>query len=130
MTERSLPADDPVAAAPAPGVVLLLTTFPDRERAEAAARDWVAAGLAACVHVAPVGTSIYAWQGTLEASAEVAVTAKTVATRVEALHEALRSAHPYQTPEVLLLEPAGGSTEYLDWVRSACRPGTVLPAAS
>jgi len=102
-------------------VVLLLTTFPDPEQAEAAARGWVEDGLAACVHVSPVGRSIYRWQGAVESAGEVQVTAKTTAGNLEALSEALQRSHPYELPEVLLVSPAGGSGAYLDWVRLACR---------
>ena len=102
-------------------VVLLLTTFPDREQAEAAAQRWVEGGLAACVHIAPSGRSIYRWQGAVESADEVQVTIKTTAECLEALSEALYKAHPYELPEVLLVSPAGGSGAYLDWVRLACQ---------
>ena len=111
-------------ASPQDPVVLLLTTFPDRERAEAAARGWVEAGLAACVHIAPVGRSIYRWQGVVESAEEVQVTVKTTADHLEALGEALQKAHPYELPELLLVSPDGGSGAYLDWVRLACQPDT------
>lgn len=128
MPETSPPAPDSpqatesVRAEPGPesGVVLLLTTFPDREQAEAAARGWVEDGLAACVHIAAAGRSVYRWQGAVEAADEVAVTAKTTATRVAALHEALRACHPYELPEVLLVSPDGGSDAYLEWVQASC----------
>jgi len=123
MSEQPHPAPEPTLAASAEEpVVLLLTTFPDREQAEAAARSWVEAGLAACVHLAPAGVSVYRWQGAIETQGEVAVTVKTLASRLETLTEALQRAHPYELPEVLLVSPAGGSGDYLDWVRQACRP--------
>lgn len=116
------PAPDPLhqRGEPQAAVMLLLTTFPDRERAETAARAWVEAGLAACVHIAPSGRSVYRWQGAIETADEVAVTAKTTTDRIDALHEALRVTHPYELPEVLLVSPEGGSEAYLDWVRGAC----------
>ncbi|MBU3693987.1 MAG: divalent-cation tolerance protein CutA [Rhodocyclaceae bacterium] len=123
-------ATPPQAAQPAAAVVLLLTTFPDRERAEAAARHWVEAGLAACVHIAPAGRSVYRWQGAVEVAEEVALTAKTTAERVEALHEALRHDHPYELPEVLLVSPQGGSEAYLGWVMDACQPPAAADAGA
>jgi periplasmic divalent cation tolerance protein len=106
--------------------MLLLTTFPDRERAETAARGWVEAGLAACVHIAASGRSVYRWQGVVETADEVAVTAKTTSVRVEALREALRASHPYELPEVLLVSPDSGSDTYLGWLRSACAVSPVV----
>jgi periplasmic divalent cation tolerance protein len=122
MPQCSTPAPDPLhrPVEPQAAVMLLLTTFPDRERAETAACGWVEAGLAACVHIAANGRSVYRWQGVVETADEVAVTAKTTTDRVEALREALRASHPYELPEVLLVSSDGGSDTYLDWLRGAC----------
>jgi periplasmic divalent cation tolerance protein len=121
MSIPQAPASEPLVE---PGleepVVLLLTTFPDRQQAEAAARAWVEAGLAACIHIAPAGLSVYRWQGVIETQAEVAVTVKTILGRLEALAEVLQRDHPYELPEVLLVSPAGGSGVYMDWVRATC----------
>ena len=103
-------------------VVLLLTTFPDAASAETAAQVWVEAGLAACVHIAAAGRSVYRWQGAVETAEEVPVTVKTTFGRLEALHEVFKASHPYELPEVLLVFPGGGSEAYLDWVRQSCSP--------
>lgn len=122
------------SADPGSAVVLLLTTFPDHGRAAEAAQRWVESGLAACVHIAAAGKSIYGWNGKLETAEEVALTAKTTAARAGALQEALQRDHPYDLPEVLLVRADGGSETYLDWVRGVCRPasaaGAATPAAS
>ena len=110
-------------ATPHEQVVLALTTFPDREHAAVAARAWIEAGLAACVHIAPAGRSIYRWQGAIESGEEVQVTAKTTAGRLEALSEALHRTHPYELPEFLLVCPSSGSSAYMEWVRLACQNG-------
>lgn len=112
----------PVTVDPHDPVVLLLTTYPDQAQAESAARAWVEAGLAACVHVGAAGLSVYRWQGAVEVSGEVPVTAKTTAACLEALSALLQASHPYELPEILLVSPAGGSGAYLDWVRQACAP--------
>ncbi len=122
MSEQQQPRPDAAPdAGPQDPVVLLLTTFPDREQAEAAAHAWVDAGLAACVHVAHAGTSTYRWQGAIESAEEVQVTVKTTAGCLQALSDALQRTHPYELPEVLLVSPAGGSGAYMDWVRLACQ---------
>ena len=137
MDEASRPETEAPAhgsADPDSAVILLLTTFPDRQRSAEAARRWVEAGLAACVHIAAAGHSVYRWNGVVETADEVALTAKTTASQVEALLEVLRRDHPYELPEVLLVSPDGGSEAYLDWVRdtcrSACEAGRAIPGAS
>lgn len=137
MGEASLPETEALAPGPAgtdSTVVLLLTTFPDHERAAAAARIWVEARLAACVHITAAGHSVYRWNEQVETAEEVTLTAKTTADRIGDLQQALRRDHPYELPEVLLVWPGGGSEAYLEWVRGACRPtsaaGDAAPAAS
>lgn len=120
MSAQPIPPDSPAAPGPDEPVVVLLTTFPDRDQAAAVARDWVEAGLAACVHLAPAGLSIYRWAGAVESAEEVQVTVKTTAGCLEALSAALHAVHPYELPELLLVSPDGGSEAYLDWVRQAC----------
>jgi periplasmic divalent cation tolerance protein len=110
-------------------VVLLLTTFPDHRLATQAAHHWVESGLAACVHIAAAGQSVYGWNGGLETAQEVTLTAKTTAACAGALQEALQRDHPYDLPEVLVVRTDGGSAAYLDWVRGICRPASRSGAA-
>ena len=42
---------------------------------------------------------------------------KTTARALDGLWEAVRAAHPYETPEWLVITAAGGSEAYLEWVR-------------
>lgn len=102
------------------GVVLVLTTFPDAALAEQAAREWVESGLAACVHIAAAGRSVYRWQGAVECADEVAVTLKTTAARLESLMGAVRAGHPYELPEWLVV-PVSGERDYIGWIRGACK---------
>ncbi|RTZ45815.1 divalent-cation tolerance protein CutA [Candidimonas sp. SYP-B2681] len=74
--------------------------------------------LAACVNLGTAGLSMYMWEGTLEGTEEIPLTMKTTSERAPALVARLLQLHPYEVPEVLVLPVSGGSTSYLDWVRS------------
>jgi periplasmic divalent cation tolerance protein len=47
---------------------------------------------------------------------------KTTSDRVDALWEVLRSRHPYDVPEFLVLPVVGGSEEYTRWVAESVEP--------
>jgi len=57
-----------------PETVILYTTWPDAEKAEAVAAEAVAERLAACANIfAPIG-SIYRWEGAIERATEIPMT--------------------------------------------------------
>src|SRR5580765_3611453 len=97
-------------------IVIVLTTAPDDERAEAWARTLVEERLAACVNVHGPMTSFYRWKGVVERDAERQVVIKTTRERVAAVRERLRELHSYELPEFVVLTVADGSDEYLKWV--------------
>ena len=101
--------------------VLILTTMPDDERADALARTLVDERLAACVNVLSTMTSFYRWQGTIEQEEERQIVIKTTRDRVAAVQTRLRDLHAYEVPEFLVLPVSDGSTGYLDWVRNETR---------
>ena len=97
-------------------IVLVLTTAPDDQRAEAWARTLVEERLAACVNVHGPMTSFYRWKGVVERDAERQVVIKTTRERVATLRERLRELHSYELPEFVVLSVEDGSDEYLKWV--------------
>jgi periplasmic divalent cation tolerance protein len=102
------------SSADSPAVVVLTTLGADTD-ADALARALVEARLAACVNVMPVMSSIYRWKGRVEEDRERQLVIKTTPDRLAALESWLLAHHPYETPELLVLE-AGGSDAYLRWV--------------
>jgi periplasmic divalent cation tolerance protein len=103
--------------APDPAVRVVLLTAPDAAMAERLARALVEERLAACVNLVPGVRSFYRWEGRVEDASEVLLVVKTRADRSATLAARVRELHPYELPEVVELAAAGGSAEYLDWVR-------------
>jgi len=99
-----------------PSCLLVLTTLPDRDSAEALAAYLVEARLAACVSVQAPCRSLYRWQGTVEAAEEVPLLIKTTADRYDALAALIQAHHPYDVPEIIALPIAQGLPAYLNWV--------------
>ena len=67
----------------------------------------------------PTMVSIYRWKGSIERGNEHQVVIKTGADRLTALEARLRQLHPYELPEFLVLDLAGGGAAYLAWVRES-----------
>ncbi|EAX1054115.1 divalent cation tolerance protein CutA [Salmonella enterica] len=95
-----------------PEAVVVLCTAPD----EATAQD-----LAACATLLPGATSLYYWEGKLEQEYEVQMILKTTVSHQQALIDCLKSHHPYQTPELLVLPVTHGDTDYLSWLNASLR---------
>ena len=102
-----------------PEARVVLTTAPDRPTAERLADQWVQSGLAACVNLVPGITSFYVWKGETHRDAEVLLVAKTTAARADALVRVIEDEHPYDCPEAVVIDVAGGSAAYLSWIAGA-----------
>jgi periplasmic divalent cation tolerance protein len=105
-------------------VLLCLSTAPDLATARALADALVGERLAACVNLLPGLQSVYRWHGHVEHAEEVLLLIKTTRTCLPALQARIVALHPYELPEVLAVEGAGGLPAYLDWVASETRPDT------
>jgi periplasmic divalent cation tolerance protein len=101
-----------------PHLILILTTMPDDDRADALARTLIEEQLAACVNVHAAMASTYRWEGQIEIERERQLVIKTTRERLDALGARLRSLHPYALPEFVVLD-ATASDAYAAWVRDS-----------
>ncbi len=99
-----------------PKYCLVLSTCPLGEPAESLARFLVEEHLAACVNILPGLNSIYPWQGKIETSAEALLLIKTERAMYQVLETALRERHPYDLPEIVVIDIAQGLPDYLHWI--------------
>lgn len=76
--------------------------------------------LAACVNLL-AGRSVYVWDGELQEDDEVTLVLKTSTGMTHALRERLLELHPYDVPEVVVLDvdSSASSNDYVDWVRAS-----------
>lgn len=98
-------------------IVLVLSNAPDEALAKRIAHLAIEEGLAACVNLGRPTLSMYMWQGTLESAEEVQLTFKTTGAKVMALMERIKSLHPYEVPEILVLPVVAGLDSYINWVK-------------
>ena len=96
-------------------LILILTTMPDDSRADELAAALVGEKLAACVNVHGPMVSTYRWKGAVEREAERQIVIKTPRARLPALEARLKTLHPYELPEWIVLG-AEASAAYGQWV--------------
>jgi periplasmic divalent cation tolerance protein len=100
---------------------MVLVTVPDRKTARLVADTVLKAQLAACVQILSGLESHYLWKGRKEVSKEWLLILKTRRSRVAALRKAVRSVHPYETPQFVAFDIDYGGPDYLAWI-AGCVP--------
>jgi periplasmic divalent cation tolerance protein len=97
-------------------LVLVLTTVPTGDLGDRVARTLVEERLAACVNVLPPMRSTYRWKGAVETEPEQQLIIKTLRALLPKLSARLSALHPYELPELIVLEAGQASEAYLAWV--------------
>jgi periplasmic divalent cation tolerance protein len=100
---------------------LVFTTFANAEDAARAVRTLVEEKVAACGTILPGARSIYRWKDAIEDTGESLVLLKISVERFPDLERRLRAIHPYETPEIVALDPTAVSSDYADWVIQCSR---------
>ena len=99
-------------------LVILYTTWPDADTAEAVGRAAVETKLAACANVLGPIRSIYRWEGAIQSESETPMLLKTTAQAAPRLTAFILERHPYETPCVLALDvlPEASNAAFVAWV--------------
>ncbi len=101
--------------------VIVLTTLPASADCAAFARTLVSEHLAACVNVLPRMESFYWWKDKVEQEGEHQLLIKTTAVRLDELQARILELHPYEVPELLVMQVGGGDEAYLNWMSQVTR---------
>jgi periplasmic divalent cation tolerance protein len=102
-----------------PEFVIVFCTCHDQQQALHIANILVERRLAACVNVLPGVQSVYRWKEKIEIDTEHLLLIKTIEERLEPLRHAITEMHSYEIPEILAVPVAGGSDQYLAWLRES-----------
>ncbi|MFO0931931.1 MAG: divalent-cation tolerance protein CutA [Planctomycetota bacterium] len=113
----------PAASRPrrAPALRIVLTTVPPR-RAPALARALVEARAAACVQAVPGVRSTYRWKGEVRADGETLLLVKTTRGTLPRCLDVLRTSHPYDVPEIVVVTPSQVARAYDAWAAEETTP--------
>ena len=100
--------------------IVVLVTCGSKKEARKIAQALVDRRLAACVQEIGVPMrSTYRWKGRVESANEVLLLIKTSRKRFSAVSTLVKELHSYDVPEIIALNIAEGSREYLDWITSS-----------
>ena len=97
-------------------LILVFSTVQSAEDADRMARELVAQSLVACVQIDGPVRSHYRWAGKVECAEEYRLLLKTSRKAWPQLKEKLLQIHPYEEPEILMLEVGEASAGYREWV--------------
>lgn len=102
--------------------ILIVTNFPEKKQAMAFANKIIDDRLAACINILDACISVYSWQGKTESAEEIPVLIKTQKQHYAKIEQAIKTMHPYELPEIIIVPITGGLPAYLQWISQ-----TILP---
>lgn len=96
-------------------------TAGSRNEALKIARALLKQKLIACANIHRAN-SLYWWRGEIAASNEFILVCKTLRKKRRQIIKSVKEIHSYETPCVVFTKVAGGSLEYLQWIRKNVDP--------
>lgn len=100
-------------------MILILSTFTNKEEARKIGRGLLEQKLIACYNLVPV-ESAYLWKGKIEEANEALMIMKTNRSFEEA-EKFIIEHHSYETPEIIAIDTKNVSEKYLKWVNSVLK---------
>ena len=107
--------------------VQVSTTLPDEATAQQLGARLVEERLAACAQILGPISSTYWWRGQVEQAREWYCHLKSTAALSAELSGRIRELHPYETPEIIVVEIKEGDASYLKWIAETVRPSPTRP---
>ena len=100
--------------------VIIFCTCPDDDNhAKQLAEQLVSSRLAACVNIIPNVQSVYTWQGEIAHDSEKLLLIKSRRDRYPLIEEKIKSIHPYELPEIIMVTLDAGLPDYLNWINQS-----------
>ncbi len=102
-------------------IIQVTTTIGTKAEAQEIARFLVAQRLAACVQIVGPIQSTYWWQEAITTEQEWLCVIKSRRELAAGIEAAIRDAHSYAIPEIIVTPILAGSADYLEWVSQEVR---------
>jgi periplasmic divalent cation tolerance protein len=98
--------------------IQVITTTEKRQDADKIAGILVDRKLAGCAQILGPVTSIYRWKGQVETAEEWQCIIKSRHDLYGDIEKVIKSVHPYEVPEIIVVPLIAGSKDYLEWLDS------------
>lgn len=96
-------------------MILILSTFENREEARKIGRKLLNEKLIACYSITPI-ESAYWWKGKVEETNEVLMIMKT-SKKFADVEKFIIEHHSYEAPEIIAIKPSEVTEKYLKWTK-------------
>jgi periplasmic divalent cation tolerance protein len=108
---------------PVNGIIQVVTTINNREKAEYIGKQLVLKRLASSVQIAGPIKSIYRWKGHIEEAEEWQCIIKCKKSHYKKIEEEIKHLHHYELPEIIAIDIDMALTGYIKWVEEEADPG-------
>lgn len=100
-------------------MLLIKTTYPNTPReCKKFIQGLLGSKSAACVNRVNWVKSYFFWEGKIQSSQELILLIKTLPEKKEKCIAFIKKNHPYDVPEISVIEIDEQNTEYLEWMKS------------
>ena len=96
-------------------LVLIISTYPNKNSITKIANELVKNKIVACVNITKI-SSVYSWQGKIKNTTEYLALFKTTQKNKKYLKEKIKSTHPYDIPEIAEINITSINKSYLKWL--------------
>jgi periplasmic divalent cation tolerance protein len=97
---------------------IVFVTVSNPDEGSSIAHDLVEKHLAACVNILPGLTSVFGWEGKVEAASEALLMIKTRKDLLDALTSRIQELHSYDVPEIVSVDISGSHEKYITWINT------------
>ena len=98
--------------------VIIVSTFPNKIITKNIANKLVKMKLAACVNITKID-SIYSWKNQIQNDSEYMAFFKTTKKNEKTLKNEIKKLHPYDVPEIAVINVNSMNKSYLDWLNNS-----------
>jgi periplasmic divalent cation tolerance protein len=99
--------------------IIILTTTSSLKNAEKISNELINSKLAACATIIPNVKSIFFWKEKVARANEYLIIIKTRKELFEKAKNKIKKLHPYEVPEIISIQIAAGSKQYLKWIEES-----------
>jgi periplasmic divalent cation tolerance protein len=105
------------------GIIQIVTTIDDKEKAQHIGKQLVQKRFASCVQIAGPIKSIYWWKGQIKEVVEWQCIIKSKKSHYKKIEEEIKRIHHYELPEIIAIDIDTALTGYAKWVEEETDPG-------
>jgi periplasmic divalent cation tolerance protein len=102
-----------------PTLKMLITTLPKNADIDAFSKQLLKDNLCVCIQAIPAISSYYIWENIVEHDDEIQLHIKFLAQHLNKLESTIVQMHPYDTPEIIVLNIDYVNEKYQKWANSS-----------